>query len=87
MIPVSSNSMAEKTVPTSSNAFTAKDIPTSSNAFTSKTIPNRGGAWEGANLTDAGIDDSLENPGLFGVHEAGGFRHFVNVIQPEISHS
>lgn len=86
MIPVSENQMAKKTIPKSSNTFMAKDIPTSSNSFTQKNIGMGGGVWEGTNLTDAGIDDSLENPGIFGVHEAGGFKHFARVVQPEISH-
>ena len=41
---------------------------------------------EGANLTDAGLGDDINNPTPFGVNEAGGFAHLQAVQQPEISH-
>lgn len=86
MIPVSSNSMTKKTVPTSSNAFSSKTTPTSTNAFTQKQVRIAGAVWQGTNLSDAGIDGDLGDPGLFGANEAGGFSHFQNVDQPVIDH-
>ena len=61
-------------------------IKKSVNLPTKKVFKRGEKAWDGNNLTDAGLGDDINNPTPFGVNEAGGFAHFQNTNQPEISH-
>ena len=61
-------------------------IQISNNKFTKKNLVKGANAWNGTNLSDAGLGDDINNPTVFGVNEPGGFNHFQNVQQPEISH-
>lgn len=87
MLKVSNNSFTKSTKTTGSGSFSSgTDVPESTNSFAKKTIKKGATAWEGQNTSDAGLGDDLLSPETQGVNEAGGFRHFQNRNQPQISH-
>ena len=92
MLKVSANSFTKKTLSTGSGSFAAgSDLPKSANTFSANKFADPdlkigSKAWEGQNTSDAGLGDDLYSPESQGVNEAGGIRHFVNRVQPSVSH-
>ena len=86
---ISTNTFSDNTPPKSTNQFAAKTIETGSDTPVDKEIA-RGTqhGWEGDNVTDAEMIESLYTAPHAGVGEAGGIAHFKNrPTPPEITHT
>lgn len=84
---VSTNSFTKKTELTSSHTFADKTITKGTNVTKKNVTRGTQHGWEGTNVTDAEIVDSLYSSATSGFAEAGGIAHFKNrTAPPDISH-